>query len=132
MHATRLSLLSVDFTPQETNTVDPEDPSPERHACRFPAYPLPRFLASMRWAVVLAGGSGTRFWPLSTPENPKQLLPLAGSTSTAEEAIDRLAGVVPKKGILLVAGSALPAQLRQRLHLQSGQLPVRTPAPPNP
>ena len=34
---------------------------------------------SMRWAVLLAGGSGTRFWPLSTPENPKQLLPLAGS-----------------------------------------------------
>ena len=31
------------------------------------------------WAAVLAGGSGTRFWPLSTPERPKQLLPLAGT-----------------------------------------------------
>jgi len=30
------------------------------------------------WAAILAGGSGTRFWPLSTPERPKQLLPLAG------------------------------------------------------
>ena len=34
--------------------------------------------ALMRWAVLLAGGSGTRFWPLSTPRTPKQLLPLSG------------------------------------------------------
>ena len=32
----------------------------------------------MRWGVLLAGGAGTRFWPLSTPDHPKQLLPLAG------------------------------------------------------
>ena len=32
----------------------------------------------MRWAVVLAGGVGSRFWPVSTAERPKQLLPLAG------------------------------------------------------
>ena len=44
----------------------------------------------MRWAVLLAGGSGTRFWPLSTPRNPKQLLPLSGSASSAEEAVERL------------------------------------------
>ena len=34
----------------------------------------------MDWAVILAGGSGTRFWPLSTPRRPKQLLPLTGAT----------------------------------------------------
>ena len=44
----------------------------------------------MNWAVLLAGGSGTRFWPLSTPARPKQLLPLAGTMSSAEEAVDRL------------------------------------------
>ena len=71
----------------------------------------------MRWAVVLAGGSGTRFWPLSTPENPKQLLPLAGSTSTAEEAIERLAGLIPRERILVVTGAALAAQIQQRLKL---------------
>ena len=31
---------------------------------------------SNRWSVILAGGVGSRFWPLSTPERPKQLLPL--------------------------------------------------------
>ena len=46
----------------------------------------------MRWAVLLAGGSGTRFWPLSTPQTPKQLLPLSGAGSTAEEAVERLTG----------------------------------------
>jgi len=78
----------------------------------------------MRWAVVLAGGSGTRFWPLSTPENPKQLLPLAGSVSTAEESIDRLTGLVPRERILVVTGSALAAQIQQRLNLPAANILV--------
>jgi mannose-1-phosphate guanylyltransferase len=76
----------------------------------------------MRWAVVLAGGSGTRFWPLSTPENPKQLLPLAGTTSTAEEAIERLAGLIPRDRILVVTGAALAARMRERLNLPSSSM----------
>jgi mannose-1-phosphate guanylyltransferase len=76
----------------------------------------------MRWAVVLAGGSGTRFWPLSTPENPKQLLPLAGSTSTAEESIDRLMGLIPRERILIVTGAALAAQIQARLKLPEGNI----------
>ncbi len=78
----------------------------------------------MRWAVVLAGGSGTRFWPLSTPENPKQLLPLTGSTSTAEESIDRLTGLIPRERILVVTGAALAAQIQLRLKLPQGNLLV--------
>ncbi|MBA3445065.1 MAG: mannose-1-phosphate guanylyltransferase [Gemmatimonadales bacterium] len=78
----------------------------------------------MRWAVVLAGGSGTRFWPLSTPENPKQLLPLAGSVSTAEESIDRLTGLVPRERILVVTGAALAAQIQQRLNLPGANILV--------
>lgn len=76
----------------------------------------------MRWAVILAGGSGTRFWPLSTPDNPKQLLPLAGSTSTAEEAIDRLSGLIPRERILVVTGRALSQPLRERLKLSPANL----------
>ena len=73
---------------------------------------------------MLAGGSGTRFWPLSTPENPKQLLPLAGSTSTAEEAIERLAGLIPRDRILVVTGTALAAQIQQRLGLPAANILV--------
>src|SRR3954453_6465310 len=71
----------------------------------------------MRWAVILAGGSGTRFWPLSTPDQPKQLLPLTGSSSTAEEAVERLAGLIPRERILVVTGPALASRLQQKLQL---------------
>jgi mannose-1-phosphate guanylyltransferase len=71
----------------------------------------------MRWAVLLAGGSGTRFWPLSTPENPKQLLPLTGPASSAEESVDRLAGLIPRERTLVVAGAGLAERLQARLKL---------------
>jgi mannose-1-phosphate guanylyltransferase len=78
----------------------------------------------MRWAVVLAGGSGTRFWPLSTPQNPKQLLPLSGSTSTAEESIDRLAGLIPRERILVVTGAALADRFQDQLNLSPANVLV--------
>jgi mannose-1-phosphate guanylyltransferase len=78
----------------------------------------------MRWAVVLAGGSGTRFWPLSTPENPKQLLPLTGSGSTAEESIERLSGLVPRDRILVVTGAGLADRIRERLNLPAHNILV--------
>ena len=71
----------------------------------------------MRWAVLLAGGSGTRFWPLSTPRTPKQLLPLSGSVSTAEEAVERLTGLIPRERVLVVASEALSDRLRPLLGL---------------
>ncbi|MBI4420232.1 MAG: NTP transferase domain-containing protein, partial [Gemmatimonadetes bacterium] len=48
-----------------------------------------------RWAAVLAGGSGTRFWPLSTDKTPKQFLPLAGDVPLLVQAVRRLHGLVP-------------------------------------
>ncbi|HPF62542.1 MAG: mannose-1-phosphate guanylyltransferase [Gemmatimonadetes bacterium] len=69
----------------------------------------------MHWGVLLAGGSGTRFWPLSSPSRPKQLLPLAGSRSSAEEAVDRLAGFIPPERILVVTGAALAPPLQAAL-----------------
>jgi mannose-1-phosphate guanylyltransferase len=71
----------------------------------------------MRWAVLLAGGSGTRFWPLSTPQTPKQLLPLSGAGSTAEEAVERLTGLIPRERVLVVAGETLAPRLRALLNL---------------
>jgi mannose-1-phosphate guanylyltransferase len=78
----------------------------------------------MRWAVILAGGSGTRFWPLSTPLRPKQLLPLAGSTSTAEEAVDRLTGLIPRERVLVVTGPALAPRLQEKLQLSDSNILV--------
>src|SRR2546428_288005 len=47
------------------------------------------------WAAILAGGAGTRFWPLSTPQRPKQLLPLAGDPPLPGPAGERPAGPGP-------------------------------------
>jgi mannose-1-phosphate guanylyltransferase len=44
------------------------------------------------YAVILAGGGGTRLWPLSTPEKPKPFLPLLGERSLLQATVDRLAG----------------------------------------
>src|SRR5512138_1326003 len=44
------------------------------------------------YAVILAGGGGTRLWPLSRPETPKPFLPLLGDRSLLQLTVDRLVG----------------------------------------
>jgi mannose-1-phosphate guanylyltransferase len=60
-----------------------------------------------RWAVVLAGGVGSRFWPVSTPERPKQLLPLATSEPMLADALARLAPIVPPERTLVLTNAGL-------------------------
>lgn len=76
----------------------------------------------MNWGVILAGGSGTRFWPLSTPSKPKQLLPLTGPGSTAEAAVERLEGFIPRERVLVVTGPALARPLQERLALPEANI----------
>jgi mannose-1-phosphate guanylyltransferase len=60
-----------------------------------------------RWAVVLAGGIGSRFWPLSKPERPKQLLPLVTDKPLLAEAVERLAPIVPAERVLILTNPSL-------------------------
>ena len=59
------------------------------------------------WAAILAGGSGTRFWPLSTPERPKQLLPLTGDRPLLTQTVARLRELVPPERTLILTGPSL-------------------------
>ena len=54
------------------------------------------------YALILAGGSGTRFWPLSRNSKPKQLLDLFGNGTLLEQTIRRLDGLVPLENILIL------------------------------
>ena len=60
-----------------------------------------------RWAVILAGGVGSRFWPLSTPERPKQLLPLVNDKPLLVNTVERLEGLVTPANILILTNASL-------------------------
>jgi mannose-1-phosphate guanylyltransferase len=60
-----------------------------------------------RWAVVLAGGVGSRFWPISTPGRPKQLLPLATEQPLLSDALERLEPLVPPAHTLILTNACL-------------------------
>lgn len=60
-----------------------------------------------RYAVILAGGRGERFWPLSRAARPKQLLALVGDKPLLAQAVDRLAGLVPPDRVLVITNADL-------------------------
>jgi len=68
-----------------------------------------------RYALILAGGSGQRFWPVSRDAMPKQLLKLFGEKTLLELTVERLDGVVPKKNILVLTNSQQEAMVRKLL-----------------
>ena len=65
--------------------------------------------------VILAGGSGTRFWPLSRAKRPKQFLSLAGKVSLLRATWDRARKLVPGERIWAVAPRALATAVRREL-----------------
>lgn len=76
-------------------------------------------------AVILAGGSGTRFWPLSRAARPKQCLSLDGGPSLLRQTVGRLAGLVASEDLLVVTGRPMEAAVRAELpELDAGQILV--------
>ena len=65
----------------------------------------------MRYAVVIAGGSGTRLWPMSRAALPKQLIPLFDGKSLLQVAMHRLDGLVPAECQYICAGRAQQQQI---------------------
>ncbi|MBU1276027.1 MAG: NTP transferase domain-containing protein [Proteobacteria bacterium] len=67
------------------------------------------------YAVIMAGGSGTRFWPASRQKRPKQLLCLTGRRSLLQQTVDRLSPLVEPRRILVVTGRAHAEQVGDQL-----------------
>ena len=69
----------------------------------------------MLHAIIMAGGSGTRFWPASRNDSPKQLLRLLGETTMLRQTLDRLGEVVPNERRIVVTSERLVGAVRRQL-----------------
>ena len=75
------------------------------------------------YTVIMAGGKGTRFWPLSTENQPKQLLSLVGNTSLLQQTVARIAPLMPLEDIYVVTGESLVSVTKHHVpDLPSGNI----------
>src|SRR5438034_1071946 len=72
-------------------------------------------MAKPIYALILAGGSGERFWPLSRRARPKQLLHLVSKKTLLEETVSRLEGLVPPERILILTNAEQEKPVRKLL-----------------
>ena len=71
--------------------------------------------SSNRFVIIMAGGRGERFWPVSREQTPKQLIKLLGDRSFLQQAVDRCLPLVPLKNILIITNAAQAAEVRKQL-----------------
>jgi len=67
------------------------------------------------YAVIMAGGSGTRFWPLSRRRRPKQFLPIATERTMIEETFCRISHQIPLRRIFTIANASQSKMIRRLL-----------------
>ncbi len=82
----------------------------------------------MLHAVVMAGGAGTRFWPLSRMAIPKQLLSFGGDRSLIQQAVDRLNSLVPVDNISIITNQSLVSAIEEQLPALSSKSIIGEPA----
>src|SRR3954466_12096643 len=68
-----------------------------------------------RFVIIMAGGKGERFWPVSREKTPKQLITLLGDRSFLQQAVDRVLPLVPLKNILIITNEVQTPEVRRQL-----------------
>src|SRR6059058_5660600 len=68
-----------------------------------------------RFVIIMAGGRGERFWPVSREKTPKQLITLLGERSFLQQAVDRVLPIVPLKNILVITNEVQAPEVRKQL-----------------
>lgn len=67
------------------------------------------------YAVIMAGGVGSRFWPRSKKKTPKQLLNIFGTNTMIQETVKRLKGIVPEKNIFVITNKVQRDEIVRQL-----------------
>ena len=68
-----------------------------------------------RFVIIMAGGRGERFWPVSREKTPKQLISLFGDRTFLQQAVDRVLPLVPLKNILIITNAVQAPEVRRQL-----------------
>ena len=68
-----------------------------------------------RYVIIMAGGRGERFWPVSREKTPKQLIALLGKRSFLQQTVDRVLPLVPLKNILIITNKTQAAEVRKQI-----------------
>ena len=68
-----------------------------------------------RYVIIMAGGRGERFWPVSREKTPKQLITLLGKKSFLQQTVDRVLPLVPLKNILIITNAVQAPTVRKQL-----------------
>ena len=68
-----------------------------------------------RFVIIMAGGRGERFWPVSREKTPKQLIRLLGDRSFLQQAVDHVLPLVPLKNILVITTEPQASEVRRQL-----------------
>jgi len=81
------------------------------------------------YAVIMAGGKGTRFWPRSRERMPKHLLDIVGERTIIQETLARLSPLIPPDRTLVVTGASHAEELMRQLpEVPPDRQPLRGPA----
>src|SRR5712692_3211369 len=67
------------------------------------------------FVIIMAGGKGERFWPVSREKTPKQLITLLGNRSFLQQTVDRVLPLVPLKNILIITNEVQSPEVRKQL-----------------
>ena len=68
-----------------------------------------------RFVIIMAGGKGERFWPVSRENTPKQLITLLGGKSFLQQAVDLVLPIVPLKNIIIITNAVQADAVRKQL-----------------
>src|SRR5437773_7187129 len=67
------------------------------------------------FVIIMAGGKGERFWPVSREKTPKQLITLLGNGSFLQQTVDRVLPLVPLRNILVITNEVQSPEVRKQL-----------------